>query len=143
MVDFKRVTEHLHVSVQITAEDLAEAQRRGFTTIINNRPDHEAPDQPTSASLRASAEALGFAFVEIPVAGPPSDAAASSFGQALREAKGPVLAFCRSGTRSITLWALSQAQSGARTEDLIATALKAGYDLSPLEGRLSQLSQGQ
>lgn len=142
MADFKRVTDDLFVSVQITVDDLSEARKRGVTTIINNRPDHEAPDQPTSASLRTQAEALGFAFVEIPVAGPPSDEAARSFGQALTATKGPVLAFCRSGTRSITLWALSQAQAGARPEDLIATALQAGYDLSPLEGRLHMLSQG-
>ena len=41
----------------------------------------------------------------------------------------PALAFCRSGTRSTILWALSQ--SGKQSErELLRTAADAGYDLS-------------
>jgi uncharacterized protein (TIGR01244 family) len=54
----------------------------------------------------------------------------------LEQAQGPILAFCRSGTRSIVTWSLSQAVSGTRSRDeLIALGRQAGYDLSgPLGG---------
>lgn len=48
---------------------------------------------------------------------------------------GPVLAYCRSGTRSATIWALSQ--SGLQTRDEILTAAaRAGYDLRGIAGAL-------
>jgi uncharacterized protein (TIGR01244 family) len=50
---------------------------------------------------------------------------------AVRAAKGPAVAFCRSGTRSITTWAKGQLARGERTRDeLIGLARNAGYDLS-------------
>jgi uncharacterized protein (TIGR01244 family) len=47
-------------------------------------------------------------------------------------ADGPVLAFCRSGTRSITAWALGEAASGRDRAELVRLAAAAGYDLGPV-----------
>ena len=44
----------------------------------------------------------------------------------------PVLAYCRSGTRSTLLWALAQARSGMAPEAIAAHAAGAGYDVSPI-----------
>ena len=54
---------------------------------------------------------------------------------ALEGSEGPVLCYCRSGTRSATLWALSQA-GRVEPDEIIAAASAAGYDLSHLLGHL-------
>jgi len=49
---------------------------------------------------------------------------------AVEQAKGPVLAFCRSGTRSIVTWSLGQVLAGADRQTLVDQGFQAGYDLS-------------
>src|SRR3954462_13298236 len=78
----------------------------GVRTLINNRPDGEEPGQPSSAEMEAAAEAAGLTYRHIPVAGGVSEAAIEAMAEAL-ESGGPVLAFCKSGTRSTYLWALA------------------------------------
>ncbi len=130
MADFRKVTDDFTVAPQIAPEDLAEAAARGFTLVINNRPDGEAPDQPTSAEMQAAAQAAGLDYVYVPVSGGPGPAQVEAVRNAVATAKGPVLAFCRSGTRSIVTWSLGQAASGARPRDeLVRLGAAAGYDL--------------
>ena len=71
----------------------------------------------------------------IPFAGPPTPAQVDATREALATAKGPVLAYCRSGTRSITAWALAQAGQ-KRADEILAAARHAGYDLSSLKPAL-------
>jgi sulfide:quinone oxidoreductase len=120
------------VAPQITAGEFAEIAAAGFRSVINNRPDGEAPDQLTDASARAAAAAVGLSYVAIPVTGSPGKAEAASTARALKELPGPVLAYCRSGTRSITCWALAQADGGAQADEVLGQARAAGYDLSGL-----------
>jgi uncharacterized protein (TIGR01244 family) len=131
MAQFRHVTDDLSVSPQIAAADVAEAARQGFTTIINNRPDGEEPGQPTNAEIEAAAHAAGLEYAFIPVRGAPGPAEVEAVRHAVDAASGPVLAFCRSGTRSITTWSIGQAMSGAMSRgDLVALGREAGYDLS-------------
>lgn len=131
MSDFRRVTDDFTTAPQISVADVAEAARQGFTTIINNRPDGEEPNQPTSAEIEAAAHAAGLAYAHIPVRGSPGPAEAEAMRQAFDAADGPVLAFCRSGTRSITAWSIGQAMSGAMGRgELIGLGRAAGYDLT-------------
>lgn len=135
MTDFRRVTEDLSVSPQIAIGDVAEAARQGFRTIINNRPDGEEPSQPSSAEMEAAARAQGLNYHYIPVRGGPTPDQVEATQRLFAEAEGPVLAFCRSGTRSIVTWSLSQAAAGARPRDeLIGLGREAGYDLSGVLG---------
>lgn len=120
----------LSVSPQIDVTDIAALAAQGFRGIINNRPDGEDPGQPDNATLQAAARAAGLAWRHIPVAGMPFDeATVREFGAALQELPGPLLAFCRSGTRCSALWAL---QASGTADDILATARAAGYDLSML-----------
>ena len=135
MADFRPVTPDFAVAPQIEPEDLAEAAARGFRLVINNRPDGEAPDQPPSAQMQAAAEAAGLAYRYIPVRGGPGPAEVEAVLSALAEADGPVLAYCRSGTRSIVTWSIGQAASGARDPaELIRLGREAGYELSSVLG---------
>ena len=131
MTDFRRVTDQLSVAPQISTADLAQAAAQGFKLVINNRPDGEDPSQPSSAEIEAAAKAAGLAYVHIPVRGGPTPDQVEANYRAVEAADGPVLAFCRSGTRSIVTWSLGEALAGARSRDqLLSLGAGAGYDLS-------------
>lgn len=131
MTDFRSVTEDLAVSPQISPADVASAAALGFTLIVNNRPDGEAPGQPSGAMIEAAARAAGLRYIHIPVNGAPRADQVEAMRAAVDGAGGKVLAYCRSGTRSILTWSLGQLASGAMSRDeLIGAAAPAGYDLS-------------
>ena len=135
MSDFRRVTDDLSVAPQISVADVAEAARQGFKTVINNRPDGEEPGQPSGAEIAAAALAAGLAYHHIPVRGGPTSEQIGETAIVLQEAEVPVLAFCRSGTRSIVTWSICQATTGAMARgDLISVGREAGYDLSGVLG---------
>jgi uncharacterized protein (TIGR01244 family) len=136
MSDFRKVTDDFAVAPQIAIDDVAAAADQGFTLVINNRPDGEAPDQPSSAQMEAAARAAGVDYAYIPVRGGPTLEQIEAVEAAIAEAKGPVLAFCRSGTRSIVTWSLGQARTGARERgELVQLGEQAGYDLSSVLAR--------
>ncbi|MGZ5956626.1 MAG: TIGR01244 family sulfur transferase [Caulobacteraceae bacterium] len=131
MPDFRRVTDDFTTAPQISVADVGEAAAMGFTTIICNRPDGEEPGQPSAAEIGAAAKAAGLAYVHVPVRGAPGPAEVEAMREAVDAAPGPVLAYCRSGTRSITTWAIGQAMSGAMERgELVSLGRAAGYDLS-------------
>jgi uncharacterized protein (TIGR01244 family) len=128
MADFRTVTDDFAVSPQLTSADVA-AAAKGFTLIINNRPDGEAPDQPAGDTIADAAKQAGLAYAYIPVVGRPTLEQARAVISAAQNDK--TLAFCRSGTRSITAWAMGQAAAGKRSRaELIDLGRAAGYDLA-------------
>lgn len=136
------LVEGFAVAPQIGVADVELLAQQGVRSIVNNRPDGEAPGQPTSAELAAAAAAAGIAYRHIPVRGaPPAADAVAAFAQALAELPQPVLAFCRSGMRSTTLWAVTAAQAGRPLDDILDRAGAAGYDLTPLAPWLATLTQ--
>jgi uncharacterized protein (TIGR01244 family) len=135
MSDFRRVTDDLSVAPQIAVADVAEAARLGFKTLISNRPDGEEPGQPTAREIATAAADAGLPFYHIPVRGAPTPEQVEATQLILQEADAPVLAFCRSGTRSIVTWSICQATSGAMDRsELINLGRQAGYDLSGVLG---------
>ncbi len=137
-MELKRINDEISVSPQIALDDLAGLKAAGFTTLINNRPDGEAPDQPASAAMQAAAAAAGLDYHYIPLGRDGvSPEMVERTAAALEGSAGPVLAFCRSGTRSTTLWALSQA-GRLPADEIVTQAANAGYDVSHLLGHLSQ-----
>jgi sulfide:quinone oxidoreductase len=137
---FRKLDDAVSVAGQIGPEDLRAARAAGVRTVINNRPDHEAPDQPTSAEMQAMVEAEGLMYrhVPLPNGGLTRDIAAR-FANALDDGTGPFLAYCRSGMRSTTLWALAAARREP-VDKVIAAAAKAGYDLAGARPLLEQVA---
>jgi uncharacterized protein (TIGR01244 family) len=129
LTEFRSVTGDFAVSPQIAPADVAAAAAEGFTTIINNRPDGEAADQPSSETIEAAALAAGLRYAHIPVVGRPTPGQIETMRLAMGGRGGGTLAFCRSGARSIATWAL-----GARLDrsEILRLAAAAGYDLSTL-----------
>jgi uncharacterized protein (TIGR01244 family) len=137
----RHINESISVAPQIAVEQVAEIAAAGFKTIVNNRPDDEDAGQPSGDAIRVAAEGAGLNYVAIPVthAGfshPQIDA----MTQALVDADGPVLAYCRSGTRSCNLWALAAAKAGRNPNLLLAQAEDAGYDLRGIRPMLDALA---
>ncbi len=112
----------------------------GFTTVICNRPDDENPPELHAAAMRAAAEAAGLNFVDNPVVnGGLTMDMVENQGRAIAGAEGPVFAYCRSGTRSTIVWALSQA-GHLPTDQMIGAAAQAGYDLAGMRGQIEALA---
>lgn len=137
-LDLKRINEQVSVSGQIEPADVAALKAAGFVAIINNRPDGESPDQPAGADIEAAAKAAGLDYYAIPLGreGVSPDMVEKT-RSALEGSTGPVFCFCRSGTRSTTLWALSQAGE-MDASAIISQAAEAGYDMSHLAGHLNR-----
>lgn len=133
MADIRRVTDYFSVAPQIAETDLDEIAAAGFKTIIANRPDGEGGvDQPRMGSIRTQAEARGLTFVAVPFSGAPTPEIIERMQSILNEAPTPVLAYCRTGTRSITAWALTHGGQG-QSEEIVDAAAGAGYDLSGIQ----------
>ncbi|MGR3452671.1 TIGR01244 family sulfur transferase [Pseudooceanicola sp.] len=142
-MDIRPVTPRYAVSPQIAPEDVAAIKEAGFTRIICNRPDAENPPEFQAAAVEAAAREAGIDFVNIPLTYPtmtPERIAEQM--AAIEDTAGPVLAYCASGTRCTTIWALGRATGGEAPDALLETAAKAGYDLSQLRPRLDELSRG-
>jgi uncharacterized protein (TIGR01244 family) len=138
---FITITDTVSVAPQIAPADVAAAAAQGFRTIVNNRPDGEAFDQPPGGEIAAACAEAGLAYVAIPI---------DHTGFALEQVEamaqaltgGRVLAYCRSGTRSCNLWALAAAKTGMAADDIIAAAEAGGYNVAGLTPILRKLAAG-
>lgn len=137
---FRSLTTSLLVAPQITLEDVTAAKDEGIALIINNRPEDESPDQTPGVKIEAAARAAGLNYVAIPITHSGfSQPQVTAMADALANAKGKVLAYCRSGTRSTLLWALAEASQGGDPDALTNMAAKAGYDVSPVRPLMDML----
>ncbi len=127
---FIALNENFLVSPQISVDDVDAARADGVAAIVNNRPDNEAPGQPAGDAIKAAAEAAGLVYSAIPV-GPTgiSHDHLDALMAVIEAADGPVLAYCKSGTRSVILRAFALARAGHDADALVAEAMAAGYDI--------------
>jgi len=138
---FRQLSPMVYAAPQIGLPDVAEAKRLGIALIVNNRPEDESPDQVPGPEIEAAAHAAGIGYLAIPVTHAGfSEPQVQAMADALAAAPGPVLAYCRSGTRSTLLWALAQASTGASPDQLAAAATGAGYDVAPVRPLLDMLA---
>ncbi|MCB1405580.1 MAG: TIGR01244 family phosphatase [Rhodobacteraceae bacterium] len=136
-MDAKTISADLSVSPQITSADIQAIKSAGFRSVICNRPDGEGADQPSFEEIEIAAKAAGLETRYLPItAGRVRDEDADDFRTALRELPGPVFAFCRTGTRSATLWSLAQAKS-LPISDILAATKAAGYDMNGVARRIA------
>ena len=120
--------------------DIEALAAAGVRTIVNNRPDGEDPGQLPAAEARQIAEAHGIAYHHIPVTGPTlSRADVDAFAAVLASAPTPIVAHCRSGTRSALLWALVRLRDGADPVALVAEAARHGIDIAALPAIAARL----
>ncbi len=132
----KQITAEFFVAHQIDGADVAAASTAGFKSIICTRPDGEEHSQPLAAEIAKLASTFKMEFVHIPIAsGVFGDGDVAEMRAALDKLPSPVLAYCRSGTRAVNLWALAE-RNRRDPDDVIELAGKAGYDISAQRSRL-------
>jgi uncharacterized protein (TIGR01244 family) len=142
---FRKLTDTLYASPQIGLDEVAEARAMGVALIVNNRPENESDDQVPGPEIEAAARAAGMDYVAIPVthsgfSHPQLDALNAALERA---GDAPVLAYCRSGTRSTLLWALARAKAGESPGVLANAAASAGYDTGPVRAMMDALAGGK
>ena len=129
----RQLDDKTMVAGQIDPASLPDLAAQGVTLIINNRPDHEDPGQPTSATMEAAAGACGMIYRHVPIARGMGPSDIEAMRAALREAgNGTTLAFCRSGGRSVLAWAVAKSEDGVAREELERCAEQAGFSLAPV-----------
>lgn len=135
-MDIKALTPLLSVSAQISASDLDAVAKAGFKSVICNRPDDEGADQPNFNEIEAAAVREGLEIRYLPaVSGKVTDEQGVAFGELMDELPKPVLAYCRTGMRSTTMWALASAGKIAFPQ-IVEASTKAGYDMKALVRRV-------
>lgn len=140
---FRQITETVFASPQIDVAAIEKAQRLGIVRVINNRPEGESDDQTPGDEIEAAARAAGIDYVAIPVSHAGfSQAQIDAMEQALA-VEGPVLAYCRSGTRSTLLWALARAKAGDNPAVIASKAAGAGYDVTPVRELIEMFAAGR
>lgn len=140
MAEIRRLTDSFAAAPQITPADVVEIKAAGFGFIVNNRPDGEAADQPAGDEIEAAALAAGLGYCAIPIDQSGFTVEQVAALSALMVSPRPILAYCRSGTRSTNLWALASASRGGDIETIIDKALAAGYDVRALRPAMEQLA---
>ena len=126
----KNLEDQISVSDQICTSDLADLAEAGVKVIINNRPDHEAADQPDFEAIRDAAKPYGIVVVHVPVQS--MEISAEHIKQFIQLLSGNqrVHAYCRTGNRSSNLWAAVRASQGVSIAELKAVSGRIGIDLS-------------
>ena len=133
----------LAVAAQLKSDDVADLAHHGFKTIVNNRPDGEEAVQPTAADIGAEAKRRGLTYVYQPVSTSAIGAKdVADFERNVAAAAKPVLAHCRSGTRTYLMWAAGQALKGKDPAALVAEAAARGFDLKSLPGLVARIKDG-
>ncbi len=136
-MEFRTLSPKITVSPQISVEDAGTIAAQGFRAIICNRPDGEGVDQPSFKEIAAAAKAAGIEARYVPVqSGMVKDQDVEAFGAALEDLQRPVFAYCRTGTRSATLWSFHEAMKRPIAEILTATKA-AGYDMNGVARRIA------
>ncbi|CAN5833028.1 bifunctional protein tyrosine phosphatase family protein/NAD(P)/FAD-dependent oxidoreductase [soil metagenome] len=135
-MDIQSLTAELSVAPQIVSADMRAVAEAGFRSVICNRPDGEAPDQPLFGEIERAALDNGLQARYLPAeSGKVTDDQGAAFGALMAELPKPVLAFCRTGMRSTTMWALSQA-GRMPLPQIIERSSKAGFDLKGVVRRI-------
>jgi sulfide:quinone oxidoreductase len=103
------VDTQVYVAGQLFEHDIRLAAKQGVKSIMNNRPDGEAPGQPANADLARVAGELGIKYVFFPIiASSVTREDVDNFAKACEALERPLLIFCRSGARSTRMWELAE-----------------------------------
>lgn len=139
MVKIIHLHRQIYVAPQLAAADFPELKRLGFRSVVNNRPDGEALDQLSAAAAEAAARRNGLAFRFLPLtyADINDDAVVEAFGKLMDELPGPVLFYCRTGTRCAAVW-VQVAAGRLGVPGSLEIAKRAGYDLDVLRDDLME-----
>ena len=131
----KELPGDVFVAGQLLPAQIQALAEQGVMTFINNRPDMEAPMQPSSQDLEKLAQDLGVDYHHIPMAGGLTPGLIEASETAYTNLPRPIVAFCASGTRSTALWAFAHVKT-LGVEAVMKAMSEAGYNLEQIRGPL-------
>lgn len=135
-MDIHSINAQFSATPQPEIADIPRIAAAGFKSMICARPDGETPDQPTAAETEQAAKKAGLNFYWLPVVPKAiSDEQVAQFRTAFEALPKPVLGYCRTGNRAVTLWALAHADRQP-ADALIKMAADAGFDIAGVRERL-------
>jgi sulfide:quinone oxidoreductase len=137
-----KIDDTISVGGQITTADVQQLNDDGFKSIICNRPDDEEMTQTSFADIEKAAKVLGMEVRYVPIfhAGMSMEDV-EDFGAARDAMIGPHFAYCRSGMRTSSIWAMHQATTGVAVDEILSKTASAGYNLEHMSGALTQLAE--
>jgi len=142
-MELYQITDDYAVAPQIAPEDMVALKAAGFTTVVCNRPDAEIPVDLHADAMAVAAAEAGLEFVVNPIGHAGLDEGIVTRQAAcITSSEGPVLAYCRSGTRSTVVWGVARA-SDLGADAVIEKAAAAGYDLSHMRPLFESLAARQ
>jgi uncharacterized protein (TIGR01244 family) len=140
----RRLTDDVSVSGQLKPADVKALKEKGFRTIVNMRPDGEAPDQTTYAQMQTAVIGAGLAYSYVPVKqGPISKISVEALGSSLSRLPEPVLLYSQAADRPARTWALAEASrkgglDAAAIEQAVKSAGQSADDLaSQIDARIA------
>lgn len=128
----KEITKNYFVSSQVAIKDIDHFKKEGFEVIVCNRPNNEEPNQPNFESISKECKRLGIEFYNFPLSPGELNLARIQETKKIIEDGKKTLAYCRTGTRCITLWACAEIQN-QEVNEILKLSAKVGYDLNHLE----------
>jgi uncharacterized protein (TIGR01244 family) len=136
-----RFDDGIYVTQQLAESDVASFRKQGFATLIDIRPDGEAPDQPPSAAMRSKAQAnqMRFSYIPVPHGEIPASAVIA-LADAIDRSPRPILLYCRSGrraARSLSLYEASRSDGPSATT-ILAMARSAGQSADDLKDEIDR-----
>lgn len=139
MLKIHQLEADIAAAPQLVETDFAEVATRGFRSVVNIRPDGEAPDQLPSVRAKHAAERHGLAFHHLPVmsVNVTDDDVVDRFARLMDDLPGPILFYCGSATRCTTLWTQAAAPR-LGIDRALSVARQAGHDLEFLRETIEE-----
>ena len=138
----KELPGDVFVTGQLLAAQMQALSEQGVMSFINNRPDMEAPIQPTSDELEQSAQTFGVDYFHIPMAGGLTPGLIEASVTAYKNTPRPIVAFCASGMRSAVLWGFAHVQEMG-VESVMDALSAAGFNLEQIRAPLTQFANNK
>ncbi|WP_409433998.1 TIGR01244 family sulfur transferase [Litorimonas sp. RW-G-Af-16] len=128
------------VTGQLLPAQLQALAEQGVMGFINNRPDMEAPLQPTSDELEQAAHAVTTDYYHIPMAGGITPGIIQASKTAYATMPRPIVAWCASGMRSAVLWGFAHVDK-LGVDGVMASLTDAGFNLEQIRAPLTDYMQ--
>ena len=134
----KKVSDNYYVSSQISEEDLVSFKNEGFSLIVCNRPNGEEDDQTDFELIHERCKSMGLTFINLPMILDDLQSELIFETKKILDKNKKTLAYCRTGTRSIILWACANVLK-EKVDETIKMVSRAGYDLDHLRPMLDSI----
>lgn len=127
----QQLSKQVYIADQLYVSNINILKELGIHSVINTRPDNEEVSQPYSSDISQAIETSGIEYAYLPIEpGTYTRAMVEEFTTLFVAMKKPMLIFCRTGNRAVTIWALYQMNISGKGY-VIDKAKSIGFDVSP------------